>query len=281
MEDLDPALTAFWGAHPDGTLQHENAPYTPPNARPCTTSHTNHTSASEGALFVNGADMSTRLSRGEIQTPQHTFTNGKRTIVLYGVSHIAEQSFWVITRDRIQDLENAGYEVHYEMVKNDMDNPPMEGVLDYKALSGIFKLQSQKDGLIYGDTWKRTDITTSQLYAQSDMEKVRHLGVKMTEAMTAIKALDPAPTGFLRFLMKAVLTVSRFIKQGSLAGIPRSIIVDQRNGVALNAALRAKGNVVAIWGAEHLPGISAGLRAHGFRHVNTAWTTAIAARAAA
>jgi hypothetical protein len=64
--------------------------------------------------------------------------------------------------------------------------------------------------------------------------------------------------------------LSRMVLGGDAARRVDDVLVGERNQLLL-AALPSDKDVVLVWGAGHLPGLAAGLRAAGYRRQATEW----------
>jgi hypothetical protein len=201
-----------------------------------------------------------------------------RTITLEGVSHVADADFWLALSSRLAFAEgNNGAEIHFEGVGKDVENPPKLG-LDYAAFAESLGLVAQKPGLTYRDTWKRTDIELSEILAHISPERLaKH---EKTAAEAEHMLLHAAESRAFRrglhwglIIILAIYSGSRL--RTSTFGVPASVILDRRNMLAACAAMNTDRDVVAVWGANHLPGIGKLLRRAGFRRVSRHWSTAI------
>jgi hypothetical protein len=186
--------------------------------------------------------------------------------------------------DVVKDLESRGAEVHYEQIKIDVPKPVEAGV-DYAAVAKYLGLVDQFSGLTYEDTWKRTDMLLSEVLAHvvpaehtvcdCGCEPADHEPVNQVGAYIANRPMTPRKQRLARKLLAIILPVAARVKSRGSLGAPPSIVLNHRNQIAAQAAITASGDVVALWGAAHIPGIGKLLREAGFTRTKRSWATAI------
>jgi hypothetical protein len=217
--------------------------------------------------------MSVRYKRG-LEVATDTYEKDGRTVTLIGVSHIADKDFWATTQALISDREAEGASVHYELIERDIEGP-RQRTFDMKTLAPVLGMQFQFDGLNYKDSWTRTDMTASEFLAHATRRGPKApTEEQLAEVLRVIGGSDKRRRVTRWFMMRLLLAV-RYLPLPGPMGVPLSIVLGVRNLIAAKAALEASGDVVAIWGAAHLPGIGKILRDHGFVRTAREWTTAI------
>jgi hypothetical protein len=220
--------------------------------------------------------MSSAIRRrgGHLHTARDTYVRDGRTVILQGVCHVADAQFWKQLNGYLMRAEEVGFAVHFEGVTSDMEDPPNIFV-DLGGLASFLGLESQKTGLVYRPHWTRTDIPLSELVAGMSPETLAKMvdsTGKMNEFLSSMDGHDQRR--LIGSLIRRVMAFGLALpKAGPFAvGIKDPIILDRRNEVAARAAMEAEGDVVALWGAAHLPGIGDLLGDAGFRRVEQQWT---------
>lgn len=232
-----------------------------------------------------------RNRRGVTETPvdryQHPDTG--KTITLVAMLHVAEPSFYVNVAWLACRLQRGGAEVHYELSRSPMPSDPMtdeERDLIARMRKGnsislvakVLGLETQH-GLAIQPGWVNTDMTMLEM-----LREHRYPQTMASSSDALREALADEQIG--RAVARLALLIYRHI--GLLAAVRRPIgmltakgredrrvIVKMRNQIAIDAALAAPGDVVALWGGEHIAGIAAGLRRHGYRRTGRKWLSAL------
>lgn len=217
-----------------------------------------------------------------VEVATDTYVKDGRHVVLFGVSHIAGEEFWKKSNTFLSELEGKGFDVQFEGVKNDMEDAPVF-VPSYALMAELMGLQDQKSGLVYKDHWLRTDTTMSKFLAGTNPEKLAKTVSASAEMEKKIRELlksdDRALYGegllkMLRltpYLTPVMTLLQSFPNADFIGGISRKAILDDRNDIARDAILGTGNHVVAVWGANHLPGIGRGLKANGFKFKSRQW----------
>lgn len=225
--------------------------------------------------------MTIRSHNGTVEVATHTYTKGDRHVVLFGVSHIAGHEFWKKSNTFIAELEEKGFEIHFEGVTNDMDTPAIAP--NYKAIADLIGLQDQHSGLSYKKHWKRTDTTTSKLLSKSSPEKIAKAADKAAQLEELIKNVSTGDQReahaavflkamkLLPYISPVLGAINSIPSSTMVAGISKKSLIDDRNDIAVQAILGTDRNVAAVWGALHLPGIGRSLRREGFTLATRQW----------
>lgn len=219
-------------------------------------------------------NSSIRRRNGHLATARDTYVRDGRTVILQGVCHVADENFWEQLNSYLVRAEAVGFEVHFEGVTNDMADPPKIFV-DLAGFASLLGLQGQKAGLTYRPHWTRTDISLSELVAGMAPETLSRMvdtAEKMNEFLSSMDGHDQRHLigSVIRRMMAFGLALP---KAGPFAlGIKDPTILGRRNEVAARAAIEAERDVVALWGAAHLPGIGELLGEAGFHRTDRQWT---------
>lgn len=235
--------------------------------------------------------MRIRTVSGDLQVAVDTYHRAKdgRRITLVGMVHVADRRFF----DRVQMLvakrESAGAVVHYERIRPITDESATDAELalavrlrklgDHALLADLVGLQMQTRSLQYQRHWANTDMTVLQLLRT--MPEPADWVAGMERAATSLDDMDDQQRRDAKrvvgWIVRHLPLVSRLTawKRGGQGRRQARVLIDARNQVAIDAALTETREVVALWGAAHLPGIAAGLEREGFRRVSTKWLTAV------
>lgn len=238
--------------------------------------------------------MAARTRAGSLQLATDTWrAPDGRTVTLIGMSHAAHPSFYAAVERQIAICERRGAEVHYEMLKMPSATIPsaltdqeqdwvnrLRAVNTLPVIADLLGLSMQKQ-IAVEPHWRNTDTDILTLFSRLD-DPERWIS-SMEAAAKALGGLDKEVASMsvgwvLRHLpmLSRMLSVRAWFSRSVRRD--RRVFLDDRNLIAVEAALSAPGDVVATWGAAHLPGIGKGLRAAGFRHVDRQWTVALGKR---
>lgn len=207
-------------------------------------------------------------------------------MVLLGVSHVAEASFWEEVAALVADKESAGSQVHYEMVENDTGEAMKLG-LDVRRFAQAAGMVFQKDGLPYPDHWLRTDMSLSEYLSHGNPAKIQKAldrEDQNEDDLDLLSSYEGLPLLARRFFVYGMPVLHRLfwlkdhLGGKSSLGISHKITIDARNKIGVDAALSAESNVVAIWGAAHLPGMGKLLEQAGFIETDRRWLVSVDAR---
>lgn len=220
-----------------------------------------------------------RIEDGVAFTPTITLKKKKRTVVLIGMCHIAEKRFFQEVQLLLNSFEVCGFQVMYEdeilCFGSSPDEKQMK--LQYKLnfKQKMFGKKLRKLGLAYqtdhihkGPNWLSAD------FSPKDWEReVPQLLSRFHAAVWRVSRIDRLvdhPEISLRnFKLMETNPPSEINTE---TGIGRDL-VGKRDAFATLKILEHTScrNVVAHWGAAHLPGISEKLIDRGFVVDNIQW----------
>lgn len=228
-----------------------------------------------------------RVRRRVLQTPVLTYRRRGRpgAVTLIGVTHIGEVLYYQAVAALADQLEAHGAVVHYEMIgkppRDELDAASGEdlaaigafmdqmatGADQIAALMQYYGWAYQTDALPYPARWRNTDMHGLQLIRAIGTGKIlaRPLSRKPSVGQDLL-ATCAALGVFFRLAGRVPVMMALVARKGQ--DIP--VILGERNKIALDA-LPADGDVVLIWGADHLRGIGRGLRRAGFRQAGRTW----------
>lgn len=218
-----------------------------------------------------------------LQTATDTYTNGPKTVVVIGVTHVATREYWDHLNRTLADLEADGYQVQYETVKCDIPNPP-PNPLPLREIATLLDLtyQAAAEGMTRPpDHWVNADMPLSQILADADPAQLQAAyddgGAKGADILKTLQE-TPLARRLFRWILVRALPVAERLVGATPYGVPKATIIDARDAIAATHALTHPGNVVTVWGAGHLKGIGKHLRAAGYKRTTRTWATSIPAR---
>jgi hypothetical protein len=234
-----------------------------------------------------------RLRRGVLQTPIQTWRHrGGRAVTLIGVQHVGDARYYHALQRLIARHEAGGATVQYEMIRPAPDGEWAAATdgerAAFKALAGQRELLEsllrrygwayQLDELRERDTWVNVDITDLELVRMIGPDAIldSQRGIDQVVAEMGVHAQHIVPPLFV--LVMRVLALDRrglfrrfAARRDKYHQRFADAIVTHRNSVAATAALGGGGDIVLVWGADHLAGIGALLRDAEFRLTRTTW----------
>jgi hypothetical protein len=239
-----------------------------------------------------------RVRHGILQTPVVRFEHPKsgRRVTVIATVQIAPPAYYEQLRTMIGEMESAGAAVCYEgpgpvtkqerAVASDEERAAWDG--EQRTRSEYLKAAGRYLGWVTQDAATLGRSTPSHDVDMPAMEYVRRAGpnnllsrqqyiAESTTGLTqdqqeallgGLRALGPRLQQFAWF-HHLTLLVARWV--GGAAGAEYAL-AEERNRRVL-ASLPADSDAVLPWGADHLPGLAAGLRKAGYRWRDTTWVT--------
>lgn len=196
-----------------------------------------------------------------------------RHVTLIGLTHAGAAAEYAAVRAFVVDRETAGAQVQYEGIK---PPPPDFAMSDEEralvarlraAMTGdndmahILGLDSQADHLRPEPHWRNTDLNAAELLRV--MQAPGQWVHTLEQTAAVLRNASPAVLKVMRWCVRhpgLMALVSRL----RLKGDEHAAILRARDAVAGAAAASAGGDVVALWGLGHLPGIGRHLAGAGF-----------------
>ena len=239
-----------------------------------------------------------RFRRRTLRTPIHRYAHPDtgRQITVIGMMHVGEPAYFERLREVIDTLEAAGAVVQREgsgRVPGDdhdltddeqtvLDLMDHQHVLEKRRITELGWVH-QHDA--FGDQPHRPKIDMGRV------ELIRRIGVDtmLGNTMRSIKMFDQPdtdPRSIERFRLKQHLYLRLFpvvvaAAQSRARNTDPShdidtVLLDERNTIALNGVRSTNRDVVLTWGCAHLPGLATGLLTDGYTRTGTTeWHTAI------
>jgi hypothetical protein len=236
-----------------------------------------------------------RVRRRALQTPVIRLRSPDgRTATLIGTMHIGAPSYFQAIRDLACQLEAAGASVRYELVDTAPEEEWAAAPAEDQAARAAYnkladrliaesggQLRAALPPIVRGvlgylgwehqgeqpdcpDSWHNTDISTCEY-----VRLLREAGIPPdSPGGPAVPPAIGGPCGVIFFRMLAADRYRVLLTLLRLSPAQRAshrVHITVRNCRALHA-LPPAGDVVMIWGAQHLPGLRRGLAAAGFRH---------------
>lgn len=231
-----------------------------------------------------------RLAGNHVRTAVWTLTHPvtERTVTLVGTMHIGDGTYFRNLSELLSDLAAGGAEVHVEgIARRDGDclNEWEEDRLaeaetwDDAETTGaavkLLSLESQSVHLRLPDGTRNIDLSHAELLRRVGWDNYRRLFAPQPDA--------PATPGFgpvVRTAIRFQLRHGRMLEAlGSLR--PRNrrvnrVVIDDRNQRAFEGATETltRGDVVLVWGTDHLPGLARLFTAAGYRLRRETWLQA-------
>lgn len=227
-----------------------------------------------------------RRHRWSTQTAVDTYTHAQtgKTVTLVGVAHIGPAQYYAELQGLVDGLESQA-EVQYELCRKpdpdeemtDQERELVRRLLDsdQKALAPLLGMVTQS-AMTYRDGWLNKDMTMLEsLRLLPNPESIAKGHAELIEVLTAVRFARWCALQMMKYSGLLVLISAGSQKLSSKGRATRAVIMDMRNDIASQAAVDAPGNVVSIWGAEHLIGIGKRLRRSGYRRTGRSWYTCV------
>jgi len=228
-----------------------------------------------------------RLSRHHVQTAMWTLVNPAtgRTATLVGTMHIGDVAYFRTLSAVLDRLAAGGAEIHVEGIARrdgerlsawEDDRLAEADTWDDAETTGaavkLLRLQSQGVELRLPDGTRNIDLSHAEL--------LRRVGWDNYRRLFAVPAATPALSGFgpaVRIAVRFQLRHSRLLE--ALRSLrPRNrrvsrVVIGERNRRAFEGATEAlrQGDVVLVWGTDHLPGLADRFSAAGYRPCGETW----------
>ena len=224
----------------------------------------------------------------EVKTVRFQNPATQHVINIAGVMHLAHDSFWANLQDFMNQASKEGV-LHLEGVKGfvgPLSEEESEKVDSLKSMASISlkmaeitKLTFQKAGLkIEGLNAKNIDADVLSVARRMTVESLK----SMSEAVDKFEELKESESEVGKVMvwviknMGWVQIIQKFFKTFSPAALNTDpAILDYRNEIAIEAALKETKPVTLVWGAGHIPGMTKLLNAAGYVEVASGWNVAV------
>jgi hypothetical protein len=230
-----------------------------------------------------------RVRRGILETPVRTYARpGEgRVVTLIGTSHIGEEAYYDRIRSLAASLEADGAVIQYEGVTATEEELTAAAGGDLAAVDAVIEYAAdddQLDALLfylgwvsqgemqYEPSWRNVDIDIGRLVEAVDADTFTAVQVAAEEETMGIprQRLGPVRAAALaaRF-RRGVIEWDVTAADGAM-GRFLAVIADERNNLALSQVPQGRGAAL-LWGAAHLPGLTAVLEDRGFIEIKEEW----------
>jgi hypothetical protein len=223
-----------------------------------------------------------------VVTYRHPETN--KTVILVGVMHIADRMYYERLQEMLDGLENRGTTIVYELIARLTEDEeralrPHERIYHKRTkeektermtFMKLLVLSDQLKHLAYRPTWVRTDMRGFAFIKR--FAKARLIRRQAEKRVKFLKSEKLLLRWFSNFLFMNMLAFQVFMRISTLysrrARMRDRIIMHDRNLIGHRGIQAQNGDVAAIWGAAHLPGIGALLRKDGYVEIDRIWLCA-------
>ncbi|MGD0243344.1 MAG: hypothetical protein ABSB59_23935 [Streptosporangiaceae bacterium] len=235
------------------------------------------------------AERALRVRRRLLQTPvvrfEHQGTG--RTVTVVGVVHIGQAAYYRRLNTVLARLEAAGALVCYEYVApaadtewSAVDPAERDGWNATVATNREISQAAcrylgwvlQAEAMAYAETWRNVDMTEAEFVQRGGALSLGGLDLSVKD-LFGERSQDRQDV-LLGHAAAALMRLVALDRYRLLRHVARSdsmrVMLDQRNERAL-ASLPSDRDAVLIWGANHLPGLAAGLQQAGYRRQAGAW----------
>jgi hypothetical protein len=220
------------------------------------------------------------MSNAAVETWRHP--ESERTVTLVGTIHLASQKCYDRLGILVADLQAGGAQVHAEGIAAPPKHTPMTeeeaAAIAKMRLSSMYSWLAEELGLavqrIPGDhsQWVNTDMNALEfLRALPDRAAFLRMFDQFDEMVGELNG-EKMPPLVVKVIRGAMWVLSSragmaLARHRGRKGPNGGVIDNARNRIALQAIDETDDDVVAIWGAAHLPGIGEGLATRGYRRI--------------
>ncbi|ROO62459.1 hypothetical protein EDC02_4439 [Micromonospora sp. Llam0] len=223
-----------------------------------------------------------RHHRSVVQTPITPFCHldtGRR-IVVVSTAHFGEGGYYQALLGAITASMNQGFTVHYENANHqrpdDQPSTAEQTVLadlatmrDLEALRMSALGWTHQPTVLHHPNWQRHDLTDLEIVRQVGTEAMRRYIIRRTRSLTW-----PDHETWRLAWHQAIFAVGNRVsirvpppeaaRTAHINPLTR-VLLHTRTQIAVTAATATTDDLIMIWGARHLPGITTALSAAGYR----------------
>jgi len=227
------------------------------------------------ALQTPAEAMSDRLRGGRLEVPTVEYSRLGKRVKIVGIKHVASHRFWVDLSAELA-TQHGDWTVHYERpmflnLKSSWTHKFKKRIyLSWShrqarmlAASGY---ANQFDVLVIPPAWENHDIDGERALSAFNLPVLLLIIPWVYLATLNNRVASFAGHAFVRGLH------SDAGQRGSVEFLMKtSILVRERNKLAVDAAIAAEGDVVMIWGHAHIAGMAQLLELQGFLPLEVSW----------
>ena len=236
--------------------------------------------------IATGSRVALRVTGNHVRTAVWSLTHPAtgRTVTLVGTMHIGDATYFRNLSELLAGLAAGGAEIHVEGIArrdgdclneweedrlaeaDTWDDPETTG-----AAVRLLALESQSQ-LRLPDETRNIDLSQAELLRRVGWDNYRRLFATPPEA-PAIPGFGPVVRGAMGFQLRhgRMIDALRSLRPRNRR-VDRAVI-GQRNQRAFEGASETltEGNVVLVWGTEHLPGLARLFTAAGYSRTHEEW----------
>jgi hypothetical protein len=232
-----------------------------------------------------------RTGTQQLQTAVESFTRNGVTVDLYGVVHMADQSYYQTIQRDLNQYDTVLYEGIRQGSQPNRETQTLN--LVQSGMSRLLGLQFQKDGISYiGSNMVHADIDATTLERNLDGQQLSPLqGLFSPEQIESLKPIftmlgslldeyfrqNPEIQGQLK--LQFAQQISQTDISAQLPPQMKKAIIDDRNLIVMNELAvqlrdRTKRRIAIFYGAGHNPDFAQRLLAQGWTRGTKTWRTA-------
>ena len=228
-----------------------------------------------------------RVDRRRVKTAVWTLAHPAtgRTVTLLGTMHIGDPAYFGQLSEVLAGLAEAGAEVHVEGISDGVAGPMSDWERDRLAeadgwanaeTSGaavaLLQLESQGGKLRLPAGTRNIDLTYVELLRRVGWDDYRRLLAPQPELRVA-PGLGPVVRAAMRFQLRHSRSLARLASLRPWARRVSEVVMGARNEIAYAGGLDAleRGDVVLVWGTDHLPELAERFAAAGYRPRREQW----------
>jgi hypothetical protein len=219
--------------------------------------------------------MNDRLRDGRLEVPTVEYSSLDKRIKIVGIKHVASHQFWADLSAELA-TQHRDWTVHYErpMFLNPKSSWTHR-VKKYIYLSWSRRqgrmlasagYANQFDVLVVPSAWENHDID-----GERALKALKLPVLMLMLPWICLVSLNRRVASFAgRALVRGLYSDAG--QSGSIAPLMKtSIVVDERNKLAVDAAIAAEGDVIMLWGHAHIRGMAELLERQGFLPQEVSW----------
>jgi hypothetical protein len=236
---------------------------------------------------VHGTHLALRITKDRARTAVWTLTRSTtgRTVTLVGTMHIGDPTYYRKLSSLLAGLAEAGAEVHVEGISRrdgeclsewEEDRLAEAGTWDDAETAGaavnLLRLESQSANLQLPDGTRNIDLSHAEILRRVGWANYRRL-FHSKPAPRCEAGFGPAVRAVLRFELHHTRAIEGLQSLSHRHRRLNRVVIRERNGRAFAGATEAlsRGDVVLVWGTDHLPGLARLFEGSGYRLRREEW----------
>lgn len=188
---------------------------------------------------------------------------------------MAPPSYWSRVQVTLDRLSEANWQVQYEKVTGqlpaELTTVPFPERTLWDVVQALFPGAAPQSELVYRPEWVNSDVSLQQFWDADGGYTLRRMMKPMTLEVPPV-----APMWAKRLAILFLAGTSVMPSMTAKVLRTQRVVISMRDAIAAEAiATSAYRDVAALWGACHVPGITAGLRHRGWIVESVIWTRAL------